>query len=605
MKRDTVLSAPRPCPTLVAVDRRRTRYLAALLGVASVTMPACQHVPPRPLSAERTAAALDARSLDDPRLARFLAAALGQPPPEWPLHTWDLTRLTLAALYFQPSLEVVRAHAALAGAAVETAGALPNPTLSFTPEYSVNPMGAVSPWVTTVHLDWMIETAGKRGWRIDRATADSEAARASITTEAWRVRRDLATALVTLAAARRQAAALADEVALDARLVDLVEARLRAGAASAPDAAPMRFALLQAITEHAAAAAQIEQAETKVAAAIGVPARALAGVDLPAGPDDADTRTLLDLAPDLARRRALLERADVHQAVASYAAAEAALGLELARQYPDIHLGPGYQFDQGQNKWSVGLSVDLPLLNHNEGPIAEAVAARDEAAARLIATQATVLAEIEHALARRAGERTRGERLRAVVADRDANLARARSALTAGALDRASVVAAEVERSQAARAAIDADAALTQALVDLEAAVAGPMTARPRRSRRAHHDRRSRRSNEALARRPAPRRDGGARRRMSIPRRYGDGEHGGDPAGQRRRASRDARARRRCARRRPYGDGDGGRWCRGGRGVRARPRSPALRRDAARARGGPRRRGRRTRRERACHAPEP
>ena len=477
MESNTLLSAPRPCPTLATVELREKRTLAALLVVAGLTTSACQHVPPHPLSVERTAAALDARSLDDPGLARFLATALGQAPPEWPLHVWDLTRLTLAALYFQPSLAVVRTHAALAGAAVETAGALPNPTLSITPEYSVNPMGAVSPWVTAVHLDWMIETAGKRGWRIDRATADAEAARAAITTEAWRVRRELSTALVALAAARRQAAALADEVALDTRLVDLAEARLRAGAASAPDAAPLRFALLQATTDHAAAAAQIEQTETKVAAAIGVPARALAGADLPVGPDDADTRTLLDLAPDLARRRALLERADVHQAVASYAAAEAALGLELARQYPDIHLGPGYQFDQGQNKWSVGLSVDLPLLNRNEGPIAEAVAAREEAAARLVATQATVIAEIEHALARRTGERTRGERLRAVVVDRDANLARARSALAAGALDRASVVAAEVERSQAARAAIDADAALAQALVDLEAAVAGPMNA--------------------------------------------------------------------------------------------------------------------------------
>lgn len=435
---------------------------------------ACQHVPPRPLAAETTAAALEARSLDAPELARFLAAALGHAPSDWPLRTWDLRTLTLAALFFQPAMDVARTHAAVAGAAVETAGARPNPTLAITPEYSVNPMGAVSPWVSAVHVDWVIETAGKRARRIDRATADAEAARLAITGEAWRVRRRLAAALVTLAAARRQGAMIAAEKDAATRLVTLAEGRVRAGAASAADVAPLRLALLQATTEHATADAQTEEALCGVAAAIGVPARALDGRALPDGLDPADARALVDLAPDVARRRALLERSDVRQALAAYAGAEATLGLELARQYPDVHLGPGYQFDQGQNKWGVGLSVDLPILNRNEGPIAEAVAAREEAAARLLATQAAVIAEVEQALARRAGESRRSATLRASVADRDANLARARAALTAGALDRAAVVAAELERAHAARAAADADTALAVALIDLEAAVEGP-----------------------------------------------------------------------------------------------------------------------------------
>lgn len=165
--------------------------------------------------------------MDAPGLARFLEAALGHAPSPWPLREWDLRRLTLAAIYFQPSLDVARAHAAVAGAAVESAGARPNPTLAIAPEYSVNPMGAVSPWVTAVHLDWVLETAGKRAWRIERATADADASRAAITIETWRVRRQLASALVVLATARRQAAALADEVRSEERLVALIEARLR------------------------------------------------------------------------------------------------------------------------------------------------------------------------------------------------------------------------------------------------------------------------------------------------------------------------------------------------------------------------------------------
>jgi cobalt-zinc-cadmium efflux system outer membrane protein len=447
--------------------------MRALLVVVGAAGGACQHIPPRPLSPETTATALDARRLDDPRLGEFLTAALGHPPETWPLRVWDLSTLTLATLYLQPALAVARAHAAVVGAAVETAAARPNPTLAVTPEYSVNPMGAVSPWVTAVHVDWVLETAGKRRWRIARATADADAARAAIVTESWRVRRQLASALITLAAARGRVAALAHELRSAERMAALAEGRLTAGAASSSDVAPLRFALLQATTEHAAAAAQVDESEAQVAAAIGVPTGALAGLTLPAGPDDDEQRRLRDLAPDTVRRRALLERSDVRQAVASYAAAEATLGLELARQYPDVHLGPGYQFDQGQNKWSVGLSIDLPIVNRNEGPIAEAAAAREEAGARLLATQATAIADVEQALARRTGELARNARVRAVLADRDRNLGRVRRALTAGAVDRASVSSAEVERARAARGVVESDAALAQAIVDLEAVIEG------------------------------------------------------------------------------------------------------------------------------------
>ena len=38
---------------------------------------------------------------------------------------------------------------------------------------------------------------------------------------------------------------------------------------------------------------------------------------------------------------------------------EAALRLEIAKQYPDVHLNPGYQFDTGENKWALGVGLTL------------------------------------------------------------------------------------------------------------------------------------------------------------------------------------------------------------------------------------------------------
>lgn len=446
-----------------------------LLLLAVLTVPACQHVPARPLVPARTAAAYQARALDAPELAAFLAAAAGRAPAEWPLRTWDLRTLTLAALYFHPDLDVVRAHADVAVAAIATAGARPNPTLSIAPQLVANPQSGVSPWLTTVNLDWPIETAGKRARRIEHADAGAAAARAAVVVEAWRVRRQLATAVVARAAAARQRDALATEIALDERLVALLEQRRRAGAAAATDVAPLRLALLQATSEHAAAESQAGQALAQVATALGVPATAVAAVRLPEGLDAPDAEALLAVSLADARRRALLERADVRQALAEYAGAEAALRLELARQYPDLRLGPSYEFDQGANKWGIVLALDLPIMNRNEGPIAEAVAARAEAAAKVVAAQAHVIAEIEEAAARRDGARVRRDTMRVVAADRDANVARVAAALRAGAADRVAELGAEVESRRAARGASEAESALAQTLVDLEAAMEGPL----------------------------------------------------------------------------------------------------------------------------------
>jgi len=121
-----------------------------------------------------------------------------------------------------------------------------------------------------------------------------------------------------------------------------------------------------------------------VTQAIGVPAAALSTVNISLEwvlPKETD------LTSSQLRRQALCGRPDVLTLLAEYAASQSALQLEIARQYPDVHLGTGYQWDQEENKWSLGLTVELPLLNRNEGPIAEAKAARLQAAARLEALQ--------------------------------------------------------------------------------------------------------------------------------------------------------------------------------------------------------------------------
>ena len=146
------------------------------------------------------------------------------------------------------------------------------------------------------------------------------------------------------------------------------------------------------------APATLADARVRVADAIGVSVKALEGAelrfDLFARPS-----TATELMSAAARDEALRHRADILGALADYAASQSALQLEIAKQYPDVHLGPGYQYDQGDNKCTLGAHAELPVLNQNQGPIAEAAARREEAAAQFNAVQAKVLAEIERAVA--------------------------------------------------------------------------------------------------------------------------------------------------------------------------------------------------------------
>jgi CRISPR system Cascade subunit CasA len=81
--------------------------------------------------------------------------------------------------------------------------------------------------------------------------------------------------------------------------------------------------------------------------------------------------------------RAMLERQSPSMLVAAaeYEAAEKSLELEVRKQYPDLHIGPGYGREDGQDQVLLGLSVPIPILNANRQGIAQARARREVAQA--------------------------------------------------------------------------------------------------------------------------------------------------------------------------------------------------------------------------------
>ena len=434
----------------------------------------CARFHPQPLSPAETAAGLESRSLGNPELKAFLEKHLNRELNPWPAAKWDFEMLTLAAFYYQPSLDMARAVWAEAQAGVVTAGARPNPTVGFTPQYVFNP-GVEPPWVATLNLDWPIETAGKRGARVTQARHLSESARLNISATAWQVRSQLRASLIDLSAVTRRESLLRQQLAVQEQVVASLDQRREAGAMASSEIMPARLLVQKARLDLSDAQRQQVEARARVAEVMGLPVSALKDVeiayDLTLFPADMERLTSTEV-----RRQALQRRPDVLAALADYGASESALQIEIAKQYPDVHLNTGFEYDQGLQKWGLlGFGMELPLLNRNEGPIAQAAARRRQSAARFEALQAKVIADLDRALAVYEVAAKSRAGAEALLATQRKQQEVAEQQLKAGAADRLEVLTAQLELATSELVLQDSQTRLHQALGALEDAVQRPV----------------------------------------------------------------------------------------------------------------------------------
>src|SRR5262249_6134327 len=109
--------------------KRSYRIAVAVAWVAALVT-GCATYTPEPLSHAVNADTLDSRTLDDPRLLKFIAFERGRDGETGLSLRWDLTTLTFAAIYYHPDLDIAHSKLAGAEARVITAAQVPNPSLS-------------------------------------------------------------------------------------------------------------------------------------------------------------------------------------------------------------------------------------------------------------------------------------------------------------------------------------------------------------------------------------------------------------------------------------------------------------------------------------------
>lgn len=461
-------------PPLRAFRRYAKRRIALPLLCSLVSACATEHYDSRPISAKNVAQNLNDHSLNSPALRDFVRSHAPQRDEIWPPQRWDFRSLTLVAFFFNPDLEAARARLATAQAGQVTAAQRPNPVLQLPLQWTTNPKAGDSPWIAGFALDIPIETAGKRAYRENEASHLATASQFQVANVAWDVRSQLREQLLSLWSTYEKVMILQHQVELDQRLVVMLEKRLSAGYAAVWEVNQQRALLLQSRNDLLNAQRDMATVKIRVAAVLGLRVEALADISL-------DLEKFGQPAPDVpaqdVRVEALLNRTDILESLEQYAATQAALQLEVAKQYPNLHLGPGYTFDQGAHKLGFDFTgLELPVFHRNEGPIAEARGRRLEAEARVKQLEAKAFSEVDSAIAAYNATRNMVSQNESQLAVQRRQLRSAQHALELGQDDRMSLTLAEKTELLARLAALDSAVQMQQAVGKIEDAMQRPIS---------------------------------------------------------------------------------------------------------------------------------
>lgn len=333
-----------------------------LLGLCALT--ACQSYDPMPLDepeAIRAWRARDHKSADVAEFARQLQQrGLESRGPYNTADGIDLHEAEVLALFFNPQLRTARlaARAELDGA--REAGRWEDPSLSIEAGWILG--NTPSPWIIGASIEFTIPLSGRPGVEQDLAFAQHEVKRREVVALEWSVLEGLRKAWRELAVARAHVALLDEHIARVQEVDALARELSAAGELSRGDARMVQIELATSTAARMQADAKAQSMQLDVLEWMGLQPRA--PVTLLPGLA-AETAK-----PDELRLRACNPLLELKRA--EYEVSEQRLRLEVRKQFPDLHIGPGYELEDGQSKITLAFGIPIPLINLNKEGIARA-----------------------------------------------------------------------------------------------------------------------------------------------------------------------------------------------------------------------------------------
>jgi outer membrane protein, heavy metal efflux system len=306
---------------------------------------------------------------------------------------WDFDQVLDTAASQHPILRARRYEVEMARAKLVSAGTLENPQFVFDTYTPVNNSDATS---LRGRLTFDIPTAGKRDIQKRVANAEISRAQANLSRETDAVLLEAADAAIETLYLQEMMGLKAELARIALERSQLIELRL--GRNNSPvglaDNVKVECDLAAINADLTDAEIQLTASRLRLSQAVGMRTPTLLAVS--ASPKY-DKGPLISLQQFLAMGEQRQPQISEAEAVLQRSRHEHA--LEHANRIPDITFGPRYRHLIGENGDEIGarFSVDLPLLDQNEGAILDTAAQIQARQAEFEATEITVLTELAKA----------------------------------------------------------------------------------------------------------------------------------------------------------------------------------------------------------------
>ena len=326
---------------------------------------------PEPVDSNALARQFNSWSLDNPDLIRFLLAnGIGQETVN--SNAFSLNRLYLTSLFYHPEMQVAYKKLRKANVVAEHSGFRTNTGISIPLEHHSETSGGQSQWTIGAVLNFIYERKDKREARQAEAEVGLLNARLALDQLAVDIFGRIEMLYHNYLVSRARITETENEIAVLKELLDQLQGKYELGAASQFEISTVKLELQQRKFELSLQENIAQGLKDQLLSMTQVSHTEFSGIEIDyihpvkfasslyrdGSLSDSDINTL--------QARLLDSHLDLAQRLNDYAQSEAALRLEIEKQYPDIVLSPGFIFDQSDNIWTLGTSWILPFLTNTE-----------------------------------------------------------------------------------------------------------------------------------------------------------------------------------------------------------------------------------------------
>jgi outer membrane protein TolC len=241
-----------------------------------------------------------------------------------------------------------------------------------------------------------IETGGKRSRRVELAQHDTRIAELQRKATEWRIRQNVRQVYLKAFLSQTQLELLAENNRHFQQVIEFNQIRVEQGATAEADLIRVKLEGDRLKVAEDIAAMELDRACTELIRAMGLTAPV--GLFRLVPPPEASSESRVPAMPELLQV-AHTHRVDVQLAQAMVERARTQLNLQESLAKPDVNAVFGYKRVSGYDTLLAGMTVPLPIFNHNTGNIASSTLEIERTQSQRQAVLAQVDADVAEALA--------------------------------------------------------------------------------------------------------------------------------------------------------------------------------------------------------------